>query len=53
MLFQRYSYDVSWEMFVSFCGKWYIVMGLIGIPMLLITLTVSLVRGKKDSGRPS
>ena len=53
MLFQRYSYDVSWEMFVSFCGKWYIVMGLIGIPMLLITLTVSLVRGKKDSDRPS
>lgn len=53
MLYQRNSYDLSWEMFVSFCGKWYIVMGLIGIPMLLITLIVSLVRGKKESDKPS
>ncbi len=48
MLYQRGIYDASWEIFVGFCLKWYIVLGIIGVPMLLITLIVSLVRGKKE-----
>ena len=48
MLYQRGIYDAAWEMFVGLCSKWYVELGIVGVPMLLITLIVSLVRGKKE-----
>ena len=48
-LMRRGWYDLTWENFTAFCGEWYIVMGIIGIPMLLITVIVSLSRDKKEN----
>ena len=50
MLYQRKIYNLAWERFVIFCGNWYIVLGIIGIPMLVITLIVSLARDRKGQG---
>ena len=47
MLIRRGQFDISWEMFTAFCGKWYWLMGLIGIPMFLISLIISLVRERR------
>ncbi len=45
------SINIAWEQFVTFCGSWYPVFGLAGIPMLLISLVLSLIQEKKDSHR--
>ncbi len=47
----RRGTDVAWEMFSAFCGKWYIIMGLVGIPMLVISLIVCLVRESRENRR--
>ncbi len=47
LLNKRYV-DVTLEMFVAFCGSWFLPCGLVGIPMLLISLILSLVRESKE-----
>ena len=39
--------NVPREQFAAFCGSWYPILGLIGIPMFLISLILSLIREKK------
>lgn len=43
----RYSYDFAREQFCAFCREFWIPAGIIGIPMLLITVCVSLARDRK------
>ncbi len=40
--------NVPREQFAAFCGSWYPILGLIGIPMFLISLILSLIREKKE-----
>ena len=47
-LMQKYRYDLSIEQFGVFCSKVWLPAGIIGIPLFLISLIVSLVREKKD-----
>ena len=40
--------NVALEQFAAFCGNCYVFFGLIGIPMLLISLIVSLIRESRE-----
>jgi len=40
--------DVALEQFAAFCGKWYVFLGIVGIPTLLISLIVSLIRESRE-----
>ena len=46
-LLPRYRYDYTLESFVRLCAEWWIPAGIIGIPMFLISLIVSLYRESK------
>ena len=49
-LLRNYGYyNVSLEQFLTFCAWWYLPFGIIGIPMLVISLTVSLIRESKEA----
>ena len=48
LLRSRYRVDYTWESFLLFCENWWIPAGVIGIPMLLISLVLSLWRESKD-----
>ena len=41
---RKYVYDYTLDSFCSFCVNWWLPAGVIGIPMFLISLVVSLVR---------
>ena len=44
-------YDLALEHFRAFCANYWLPAGIIGIPMFLVSLIVSLVREKHDSER--
>ena len=47
--FQRkYHYDYALEQFCAFCRSWWLPAGIIGIPMFLISLILSLVRESRE-----
>ena len=48
---RRYVYDFAWEQFCSFCVSWWLPAGVIGFPMFLITLILSLKRESKEKDR--
>ena len=45
---RKYRYDFALEQFRVFCSQVWIPAGIIGIPLFLISLTVSLIREKKE-----
>ena len=47
--YNRYRSDFALEQFAAFCAYWWLPAGIIGLPMLLISLILSLIREKKDS----
>lgn len=47
VLSPQYRYDLALEHFGAFCSNYWIPAGIIGIPMFLVTLVVSLIREKK------
>lgn len=50
-LSRQYRYDLALEYFRAFCANYWLPAGIIGIPMFLVSLIVSLVREKHDSER--
>ena len=47
--FQRkYHYDLSVEQFCAFCRDWWLPAGIVGFPLFLISLILSLVRESKE-----
>ena len=48
-LARRYRYDLSIEQFGYFCSQVWLPAGIIGIPLFLVSLIISLVREKKDN----
>lgn len=47
-LTRQYRYDRALELFGIFCASVWLPAGIIGIPMFLISLIVSLVRERKE-----
>ena len=45
---RRYQYDYALERFCSLCVDWWLPAGIIGFPMFLISLIISLVRESKE-----
>ena len=45
---RKYRYDVALEQFGIFCSRIWLPAGIIGIPLFLVSLIISLVREKKD-----
>ena len=45
---QKYRYDVSLDQFCAFCADWWLPAGIIGFPMLLGSLVLTLIREAKD-----
>ena len=50
-LLRRYQYDYALESFCSFCVNWWLPAGIIGFPMFLISLIVSLVRESREKSK--
>ena len=48
LLRSRYRVDATWEGFLRICAEWWIPAGVIGIPMFLISLGISLWREGKE-----
>ena len=47
--FQRkYVYDLSLEQFCAFCRNWWLPAGIIGFPLFLISLILSLIRESRE-----
>ena len=46
-LTQKYRYDMALEQFGAFCASVWLPAGIIGIPLFLISLIISLIREKK------
>ena len=47
-LVRPYRYDLAVEQFSAFCAAWWLPAGIVGIPLFLITLIVSLIRERKE-----
>ena len=45
---QKYRYDYAVEQFCAFCRDWWLPAGIIGFPLFLVSMIVSLVRGSKE-----
>ena len=45
---QKYSYDYTLNAFTAFCANWYVFAGIIGIPLFLVSLIISLVREHRN-----
>ena len=45
---QAKYYDFALDQFLAFCGYWWLPLGIIGIPMFLISLIVSLYREHRN-----
>ena len=45
---QKYHYDFALEQFGAFCSSVWLPAGIIGIPLFLVSLIVSLIREKKE-----
>ena len=50
ILTNRYRYDLALEHFIAFCVRLWLPAGVIGIPLFLISLIISLIREKKEKG---
>ncbi len=48
VLTRPYRYDLALEQFGTFCSSVWLPAGIIGIPLFLISLIVSLIRERKD-----
>ena len=48
VLTQKYRYNLALEQFGMFCSRVWLPAGIIGIPLFLVSLIVSLVREKKE-----
>ena len=44
-----YRYDFALEQFCSFCREVWLPAGIVGIPLMLICLIISLIRDKKKT----
>ena len=44
----KYRYDFALDQFKQFCMNWYWIAGIIGIPTLVISLVIALVRESKE-----
>ena len=44
----KYLYDYALEQFCAFCVNWWLPAGVIGIPLFLVSLILSLVRESKE-----
>ena len=47
-LTRKYRYDLAVEQFCTFCKNIWLPAGIIGIPLFLVSLIISLVREKKE-----
>ena len=45
---RKYRYDYALEQFGAFCSKVWLPAGIIGIPLFLVSLIISLAQDKKD-----
>ena len=45
---QKYRYDAALEWFGAFCAAIWLPAGIIGIPLFLISLIISLIRERKE-----
>ena len=45
---RKYQYDYALEHFCAFCVNWWLPAGIIGFPMFLISLIISLIRESKE-----
>ncbi len=43
----KYRYDYTLNQFCAFCTNWWLPAGIVGIPMFLVSLFVSLAKEKK------
>ena len=50
-LHSRYMVDSTWEAFTAFCKAWWLPAGIVGFPMFLISLIISLLREAKENRR--
>ena len=48
VLSTKYRYDFALEQFKQFCMDWYWIAGIIGIPTLVVSLVIALVRESKE-----
>jgi hypothetical protein len=46
---RKYQYDFALEQFCSFCRDWWLPAGIIGFPLFLISMLLSLVRESKGN----
>ena len=47
-LSRPYRYDLALEQFGAFCSRIWLPAGIIGIPLFLVSLLISLIRERKD-----
>ena len=47
----KYRYDYAWEQFIWICYQLWIPAGIIGFPLFLISLIISLVREHREKSR--
>ena len=50
---QKNRYDITLEQFCAFCADWWIPAGIIGIPTLIGSLILTLVREARDKKNQS
>jgi hypothetical protein len=48
-LISKYRYDFALEQFCAFCANWWLPAGIIGFPLFLISMLLSLVRESKGN----
>jgi len=46
---RKYQYDFALEQFCAFCRDWWLPAGIIGFPLFLISMLLSLVRESKGN----
>ena len=49
---RKYQYDFALEQFCAFCRDWWLPAGIIGFPLFLISMLLSLVRESKGNREP-
>ena len=50
-LYPKHRYDITLEQFCAFCADWWLPAGIIGIPTLVGSLVLCLVREAKEKKR--
>ena len=46
---RKYQYDFALEQFCAFCRDWWLPAGIIGFPLFLVSMLLSLIRESKRS----